>query len=352
MKLVIDTKYDDTCTATSKAREDVNRILTKQGYSVKYINIKKVKNNLDLFKNIRYSYKQLKEILDSIPEKSYIVFQYPFDSLSYKFSTIIKKTNIKKNLKTVVLIHDLNSIRTASKFGKIYYDKYVREIKFLDNFDRIICHNDKMKDYLTSNGIKSSKITNIELFDYLVDTKTKAGQKEEPEYKKVIIAGNLSEQKAGFVYKLSELKYKSYSYYLYGVNYTGKTSKKVNYKGSFKSSEPNKSLKSGFGLVWDGSSYDKCDGNFGNYLMYNNPHKLSLYVACGLPVIVWKKSALAKFVIDNKIGIAIDSLEELDNYFAKLSEKEYKNYCKEVEKIQKKVLNGEFLIQAIKKVGV
>ena len=50
------------------------------------------------------------------------------------------------------------------------------------------------------------------------------------------------------------------------------------------------------GLIWDGAS-DSSDEDIGmkNYTRYNNPHKLSCYMAAGLPVIVWEKSAISKF---------------------------------------------------------
>ena len=38
MKYVFDIKYEESFTATSKAREDVNKILTKAGYKVIYFN--------------------------------------------------------------------------------------------------------------------------------------------------------------------------------------------------------------------------------------------------------------------------------------------------------------------------
>ena len=58
-----------------------------------------------------------------------------------------------------------------------------------------------------------------------------------------------------------------------------------------------------FGLVWDGMSSETCKGSFGEYLRINNPHKTSLYLASGIPVIIWSKAALAEFIEKNKCGI-------------------------------------------------
>ena len=56
-----------------------------------------------------------------------------------------------------------------------------------------------------------------------------------------------------------------------------------------------------FGLVWDGTSLDGCNGRYGEYLKFNNPHKTSLYLSCGIPVIIWKEAALADFVEEHKV---------------------------------------------------
>ena len=349
MKIVIDIKYDNTFTATSKAREDVNRILEKEGFETKYINVKKGNDMKTLISNINPSYKQLKKILRELPDKSTLLFQYPFDSMSYKFSKIIKRVKEKKQIKTIALIHDLNSLRTASKIGNLYYKYFVKEIKFLDSFDKIICHNNKMKNYLVKNNISKNKIIPLGIFDYLIKNE-KNNSKNTKDYKKVIIAGNLSKEKAAYVYQLPGLNISNYCVDLYGINYEEAKINNINYKGSFQPDKPLEKIKAGFGLIWDGSSCDKCDGNFGNYLRWNNPHKLSLAMACGIPVIVWKKSALSEFVEQNEIGISINSLRELDDFFKKLSIVDYERYCKNVSKINKKVINGKYLIDAIKKV--
>ena len=80
-------------------------------------------------------------------------------------------------------------------------------------------------------------------------------------------------------------------YHIYGPNYTPeKKCSRIVYQGEFSADELPAHLKGQFGLIWDGSSVNTCEGNFGEYLRYNNPHKISLYLACGLPVIIWAVS--------------------------------------------------------------
>lgn len=102
-----------------------------------------------------------------------------------------------------------------------------------------------------------------------------------------------------------------------------------------------------FGLVWDGFSASACTGNFGEYLQYNNPHKTSLYIRCELPVIIWKKAALADFVQNNGIGICIDSLEDLEGILNSLSEKQYLEMKEKTAQIGKLLSEGEFAKKAL-----
>ena len=39
--------------------------------------------------------------------------------------------------------------------------------------------------------------------------------------------------------------------------------------------------------------------------------RTSLYLASGFPLVVWKESALAHFVLDKECGLAVDSLHDL-----------------------------------------
>ena len=67
-------------------------------------------------------------------------------------------------------------------------------------------------------------------------------------------------------------------------------------------------------MVWDGN-YDESDEDKGykKYTRYNSPHKVSCYLVAGLPVIVWRKSAVASFVQKNNIGYVISNLDDINN---------------------------------------
>lgn len=66
-----------------------------------------------------------------------------------------------------------------------------------------------------------------------------------------------------------------------------------------------------WGLVWDGKSLDTCSGEYGDYMKMVYPYKASLYLASNRPLIVWKESGIADYVIENHLGIVIGSLYEI-----------------------------------------
>ena len=69
-------------------------------------------------------------------------------------------------------------------------------------------------------------------------------------------------------------------------------------------------------------------------------------MAAGLPVIVWEKSAISKFVKDNNIGYTIKKIDDINTLdFSDLKEK-----AENVKKIEEKVQNGEYTKSVIKKI--
>lgn len=136
---------------------------------------------------------------------------------------------------------------------------------------------------------------------------------------------------------------------LYGVNPDKDYSKQLTYKGVKTPDELPRFLSGNFGLVWDGTSMNTNNGVYGEYTRYNNPHKVSLYLSSGLPVIVWKDAAISKFVVENNLGIAIDSLYELESRLEEQDIENYNNMVANAVEIGKKLRKGSFTMSAIEK---
>ena len=82
--------------------------------------------------------------------------------------------------------------------------------------------------------------------------------------------------------------------------------------------------------------------------MYNNPHKLSLYLVSGLPVVIWSKAAEAKFVKENKVGIVVDSIGQFNEMFDTINEEEYYEMVENANKISDKLRHGKYLENIIR----
>ena len=90
-------------------------------------------------------------------------------------------------------------------------------------------------------------------------------------------------------------------------------------------------------------------GTGGLYLKYNNPHKTSLYLSSGLPVIIWSDAALAKFVKINNVGITVDSLSDVSEKIKQITQVDYDIMAHNAKRISQKLTNGYFLKRSLEK---
>ena len=137
---------------------------------------------------------------------------------------------------------------------------------------------------------------------------------------------------------------------LFGANYTSKLCDyNIFYFGAFLPNDLIQNLQGKYGLVWDGDTIETCSGGKGEYLRINNPHKLSLYLAIGLPVIIWDAAAEADFVLKEHVGITVKSLYELSDKLSKVSDSDYENMKHNAQIVGARLRNGEYMTKAIKK---
>ena len=259
-----------------------------------------------------------------------IVMQYP--AVDFRIIPSFLK-HIDHSSYSIALIHDLRSIQGSGT------EEDVAEIPILNRFKYVIAHNKHMAMFLRDNGY-IGEIINLDLFDYLHDVDMPTMKPEGDA--SISFAGNLA--KSTFINELNRVSNTRFLLYGNKGNIDFPNGGNVFYKGSLPSDEIVYKLEGDYGLVWDGSSITTCSGKQGNYLKYNNPHKLSLYIAAGKPVITWKQSAIADFVISNNIGIVVDSLLDIETIDLR---KDYDEMRTNVIAIKEKISKGYFLEKAI-----
>ena len=103
-----------------------------------------------------------------------------------------------------------------------------------------------------------------------------------------------------------------------------------------------------YGLVWDGDSLNTCSGHFGEYLRWNSPHKASFYLRAGLPLIVWRCSALAPIVKELGVGILIDRIEDIDRRLSAITPEERATMTANALSVAQRLSTGAFFKDALK----
>lgn len=329
--------------AGSKANNDCVNILEELGFEKIEIVRHKPEDKSPVSKIIRQLsfYKQWNKVLNKLSEGDVLLLQHPYRRNHFGRTPSLLKLK-KKKVKIISLVHDVELIRGI--YDDPFYQKEFDEM--LSFADSIIVHNEEMKDWFVKYGVDEKGLVVLEIFDYLNDKSVSSSI----EYSKTVtVAGNLSPDKSPYLYQLDKVP--SIRFQLMGIGYHPiEDVSNVSYLGAFAPEEVPNHLNGGFGLVWDGESLDTCDGVTGNYLRYNNPHKLSLYLSSGLPVIVWKDSAEANFVEKNGVGLAVNSLFELSERLERLTQDEYLQLVTNTKNIMTKLKEGYYLKSAVNKI--
>ncbi len=333
-KYILSKNYKNTNSAGNKAKTDIERILVQDGFEYAC-------HPPAYYQNAFSGFLATLRIICGLPFRlskgDMLVVQYPYK----KYYTLICRLAHWRSAKVITVIHDLGSFRRK----KLTVNK---EVKRLSQADFLIVHNDKMKKWLASNG-SVVPACSLGIFDYLSGTRPEQMGKPDHGSYKVMYAGGLSYRKNRFLYLLDPI-IRKWQFNLYGNGFEPEriiNKDKFTYKGFTPSDELIRTANSHFGLVWDGESTKGCEGDFGEYLKYNNPHKTSLYFRCRVPVIIWKKAALASFITQHKAGICVDDLEELNGILANLSKGEYQEMLNNVKEIDARLASGYYIKKAV-----
>lgn len=269
-----------------------------------------------------------------------LFLQYPVK----KYFSFLCDVARRKGAKTVSLIHDLGSFRRK----KLSIQK---EISRLSHSDYIIASNENMKSWLLAHGLEKP-IGSLGLFDYrsLSFHEPQASSSDTTLNPTIVYAGALSMRKNSFLVELTK-SLSAWSLTIVG-NKEGlrglEDNPHVTYRGFLPSEEFISHVDADFGLVWDGDSLDTCSGEYGNYLRLNSPHKVSFNLRAGLPVIVWKESAVAPIIKKYGCGIAVGSLKELDNILPRLSQEDYSDMQERARQMAMRLNQGYFLKEALR----
>lgn len=331
--------FDRSNIGGSKARTDIGRILEEKGYVMKKVHciLRESADSVEQ-RNIGEWMKVFREM----PSNSTVVMQHPTPLESKLPEHVLREAKEEKHIRFIVMVHEVESLR------KTYYsaDRQKEYESMLLLGDVFIVHNNVMRQFFIEQGIAADRVISLDIFDYL-DSGANAEKKLE---RSVTIAANLDLVKSPYLLQLKEVE--DLKFHLYGPNFTEKIvegNENICYHGSLPAEVIPGKLDRGFGLIWDGDSLETCSSGTGEYLKYNNPHKLSLYLSAGLPVIIWSQAAQAQFVLKNEVGFCVDSIYEISGRLSGMTEAQYMDYVRQAELLSRKLKDGSYFKSALQK---
>ncbi len=345
MKYIVTIQQEKRFDAGPKARMDAERIALTNGYvALPFTGGNTANGNaIGMLSMLVSSLSNAVTLFRVARKGDLVLFQYPHypvkSSLILRWALPLLQ---KRGIRFAALVHDLNSVRGLMGWANRYADQ-----QLLRRFDAVICHNAAMKQYMEEKlFVPGDRLVCLNIFDYLTD----AEPIQRPALEKsVAIAGNLakSEYLRPFVAALPE----NMTVHLFGNGWTdADASLNAVWHGAFPPDELPAAMKGAFGLVWDGPETKTCSGAFGDYLRINAPHKLSLYLASGMPVIIWSEAALAAYVEEKQVGFAVSGLEEIPQMLKELTDDTFDTYAANAARIGESLRRGASLSCALAEV--
>lgn len=316
--------------AITKARADVNTITREMGFRPLVLGST---SPIGFYRVLRRHYDIL-SLRWKLRRSDRIFFQFPW---IHNSKPAFYRNLLRHNGQMQCVIHDLDSLRYQD-------DRNRGELEYLSQFSSIIAHTPAMKQFLVEHGIEADKIKLLYTFPYLTtDPIHRLNPADKPT---IIFAGNLL--KSPFVSHLKEIADDDFRFHLYGNGAEQfEASTQVVYKGMFQPDHPG-CLEGNWGLVWDGPELNTCSGlGGGDYLRYNSSHKISLYLSLGIPVILWSQSSLKEYVGEHNLGITVDSLYDLKEKIASLSQEQIASMQESAQKYAPLLRSGEILKKLI-----
>lgn len=161
----------------------------------------------------------------------------------------------------------------------------------------------------------------------------------------IIFAGNLTPHKVGWLY---DRAIRRPPVLLYGTDHDASRDpdKGDRFISSFDPNTPPFVGPVGWGLVWDGTKAGQ-EGGAGDYETINQPHKFSLYLACGIPVIVWDQSHVATLVQKYGLSICVPRLESIPEAICNVTPADYEAARHAAMKVADQLRRGHFLNVAL-----
>lgn len=331
-KWITDIVQGRTFDATRQAKEDIAKIAAQMGYHI--ANIFRYNDSGESDEAVT---SRIDGITAAVARGDMLVYQYPSLN-SGRFDNFFVDQMHRRGIKFVCLIHDVATLRDQQK------PTWIDELGYFNRCDVLIVHNRRMADRLKELGVTTPMVMQY-LLDYLDDSHDDDRYVSTPETFKrgVVLAGNLL--KSRYVAQWAQQT----PITVFGVSDDQldqqlAANPKIDFRGQRWRWDLAQELPRTFGLAWDS---DTETYKYNDYTRYNHPYKVAMYLAHGLPVIIWRQAAVADIIVQNGLGLAIDSLDQIDNAINSISDDNLAQMLERVNAFGQLIRDGWFTRQGL-----
>ena len=274
-----------------------------------------------------------------------VVLQYPVK----KYFTLICRTAHRRGAKIIAIIHDLGAFRRRRLTIR-------EEITRLNHADIVIAANDHQHKWLQEKGCQAMMAV-YGLHDYLTTINLPANHTAPPytplgkPHFSLYFVGDLTPRNNRYLYTLGR-QMQHTEIFLYGKGFDRSAAgdeSTLRWIGFTKDTDLITTHRGDFGLCWYGESCETAAGHQGEYMAINTPHKLSLYLRCGTPIIIWRHAAMAAVIEQEGLGIVVDTLGEVERRLEQLTLAEYHTMQQHVQRVAQALAEGQSCRRAVTK---
>lgn len=270
--------------------------------------------------------RRVQEIASTIRDNDIVFFQSPSWNGDAFDAELVKEIRHHRNIRLGIFIHDVMVMMTGGT------EEDYREITEIYNkADLIIVPTEDMLDFLRKRGLKVKKTLIQPMWDLPFEEELRS-----PEFSRRILFSG-SPEKFGFV---SRWSYDIPLWVFADGDSAGSDLEEYGQNVHFEGWKDTTSLlleytRGGFGLVWSREQQS-------DHYKSSQPHKLSGYLAAGIPVIIQRGLPHARTVADYELGYVVDSLDEAADKVRTVAEEEFRRLAGNTKNISDLIRGGFF----------
>lgn len=265
--------------------------------------------------------RQVEGVAAAVKDRDIVVFQSPSWNGPDYDKALMEEFRRRRDIRLVMFIHDVPPMR----FGGTE-EEYRQAAEIYNMADVVIVPTESMVDFLRKKGLRTKKVLIQPMWDLPFSGELGVPRLE----RRIVFSG--SPEEFGFISSWDQEVLLD----VFTDEETEPAGRNVRVEGWRNKTELlSEYARGGFGLVWEGSvcpDYDRC----------SQSHRLSQYLAAGIPVIMEKGFTHEQTVQEYGLGFVVASLKEAAEVVKNISEEEYRQKRDNIKNISRLIRGGFF----------